>query len=102
LPIIRLADGLDLSPWFDEIRFAGLPLVVVASSAHSQQIYSDVDYRRPVVLLVGSERQGLPASVREGADVVVRLPMEGRATSLNVSAATAAMIYEVIRQRRLS
>jgi tRNA G18 (ribose-2'-O)-methylase SpoU len=32
----------------------------------------------------------------------VRLPMEGRATSLNVSAATAAMIYEVIRQRRLS
>jgi tRNA G18 (ribose-2'-O)-methylase SpoU len=61
-----------------------------------------VDYRRPVVLLVGSERQGLPASVREGADVVVRLPMEGRATSLNVSAATAAMIYEVIRQRRLS
>jgi tRNA G18 (ribose-2'-O)-methylase SpoU len=100
LPIVRLEDETDLAPWYAELRTAGLPLLVVASSAHGEQIYSDLDYRRPLVLLVGSERTGLPASIRLGADVVVRLPMAGRATSLNVAAATAALVYEVIRQRR--
>jgi tRNA G18 (ribose-2'-O)-methylase SpoU len=52
------------------------------------------------VLLLGSERQGLPLAVREQADILVRLPMAGRATSLNVSAAAAALVYEVVRQRR--
>ena len=51
-------------------------------------------------LLVGSERHGLPDAVREQADVTVRLPMAGRATSLNVSAAAAALVYEIVRQRR--
>ncbi len=100
LPIVHLADETALASWYTEIRTAGLPLLVAASSAHGQQIHFDVDYRCPVVLLVGNERRGLPASIREEADVTVRLPMAGRATSLNVSAATAALVYEVIRQRR--
>jgi TrmH family RNA methyltransferase len=101
LPIVRLTDGADLVPWYAGIRGAGLPLLVVASSAHGQRIHFDVDYCRPLVLLVGSEQRGLPESARQECDVTVRLPMEGRATSLNVSAATAALIYEAIRQRRL-
>jgi tRNA G18 (ribose-2'-O)-methylase SpoU len=50
------------------------------------------------VLLVGNERTGLSQRLREAADILVRLPMAGRATSLNVSAATAALVYEIIRQ----
>jgi TrmH family RNA methyltransferase len=100
LPIVRLTDEHALLPWCADVRSAGLPLVVVASSAHGERVHSDVDLCRPLVLLVGSERAGLPASAREGSDVVVHLPMTGRATSLNVSAATAALVYEVIRQRR--
>ena len=99
LPIVRLADATPLSPWFDDVRAAGLPLQVVASSAHAPQPYYEADYRRPLVLLVGSERHGLPQPVRDSADLQVRLPMAGRATSLNVAAATAALIYEVVRQR---
>jgi 23S rRNA (uridine2479-2'-O)-methyltransferase len=100
LPIVRLADETALLPWFLAMRGAGLPLLVVASSAHGQQNHYDLNYNRPVALLVGSERYGLPISIREAADVVVRLPMVGRATSLNVSAATAALVYEIVRQRR--
>jgi TrmH family RNA methyltransferase len=100
LPVVRLADGADLVPWYTSIREGGLPLLVIATSASGQQSHFDVGYCRPVVLLVGSEREGLPDPIRQGADVTVRLPMEGRATSLNVSAATAALVYEVIRQRR--
>jgi TrmH family RNA methyltransferase len=99
LPIVRLAGGSALTDWYGEIRAAGLPLLVVATSAHGAQRHFEVDYGRPVVLLLGSERRGLPEEVRQAADVQVRLPMAGRATSLNVSAAAAALVYEIVRQR---
>ena len=73
---------------------------MVASSAHGAIDHFDVDYRRPTILLVGNERRGLPEDMREACDVLVRLPMVGSATSLNVSAATAALAYEIVRQRR--
>lgn len=100
LPIVRLSGDAALTSWVADVRAAGVPLFVVASSAHGRQDYFDLDYCRPLALLVGSERHGLPEPVRAGADALVRLPMAGRATSLNVSAAAAALIYEAIRQRR--
>jgi TrmH family RNA methyltransferase len=102
LPIVRLADETLLFRWFDDIRIEGLPLQVVASSARAAQLHYEADYRRPLVLLVGSERHGLPPPVRERADLQVRLPMAGRATSLNVAAATAALVYEIVRQRAVA
>jgi TrmH family RNA methyltransferase len=101
LPIVRLDDETPLIHWYHDLRAAGLPLLVVASSAHGQRLYYEVDYRRPLVLLLGNERYGLPTPIRKQADVLVRLPMAGRATSLNVSAAAAALVYEVIRQRTM-
>jgi tRNA G18 (ribose-2'-O)-methylase SpoU len=100
LPVVRLDDEAALSTWYAEVRAAGLDLLVAATSAHGAQVHYDVDYRRPVALLVGNESYGLPDGVRRSADVLVRLPMAGRATSLNVSAAAAALVYEIIRQRR--
>lgn len=100
LPIVRLDGEAALVRWFEQIRALGLPLLVAGTSAHAERIHFDVDYRRPVCLLLGSERLGLPLSLRETADVLVRLPMQGRATSLNVSAAAAALVYEIVRQRR--
>jgi TrmH family RNA methyltransferase len=99
LPIVRLGDEAGMAAWYSELRGTGLPLLVVASSAHGQVLYHDVDYGRPAVLLLGSERRGLPERVKQAADVVVRLPQAGRATSLNVSAAAAVLIYEIVRQR---
>jgi TrmH family RNA methyltransferase len=99
LPIVRLAEEAALLRWYQTIRDSGLPLQVVATSAHSQQVHFETDLRDPLVLLLGSERHGLPDPIREQADVQVRLPMVGRATSLNVAAAGAALVYEVIRQR---
>jgi TrmH family RNA methyltransferase len=100
LPVVRLADDTALGTWYERVRAAGVPLFVVATSAHGQRDYFDVDYNRPLALLVGNEQHGLPTLILAEADASVRLPMVGRATSLNVSAATAALIYEVIRQRR--
>jgi TrmH family RNA methyltransferase len=102
LPIVRLAEETFLARWYQEVRDTGLPLQVVATSAHSQQVHFEINLRHPLVLLLGSERYGLPQLAREEADVCVRLPMVGRATSLNVAAAGAALVYEVIRQRAYS
>lgn len=99
LPIVCLKDYAALESWFAEIRRREPGLLVVASSAHGQQVHLDLDYNQPVVLLCGSERTGIPRSVQETTDATVRLPMMGRASSLNVSAATAAIIYEIVRQR---
>jgi RNA methyltransferase, TrmH family len=99
LPIVRLEEEGALGAWYGQVRASGLSLLVVATSARGSQIYYEVDYQQPLVLLVGSERQGLPEQMRQEADAVIRLPMAGSATSLNVSAAAAALIYEVVRQR---
>ena len=99
LPVVRLEDGTPLSVWYEEIRAEGISLLVAATSAHGRETCFEADLSRPVILLVGSERHGLPEPVQAGADTVIRLPMSGRATSLNVSAATAALVFEIVRQR---
>ena len=59
----------------------------------------EFDLTQPVCLVVGSEGQGVGRLVRERCDVSLRLPMRGRVESLNASAAAAALLYEVMRQR---
>src|SRR5690606_34097324 len=89
LPVIYPVAEAEFDRWVADVRAAGVALVVAGSSAHGRQDHFDVDYRRPVALLLGSERYGLPDPVRDKVDLLVRLPMAGSATSLNVSAAAA-------------
>ncbi len=57
------------------------------------------DYRGKVVLAMGSEGRGLRPRVARACDELVALPLHGRIGSLNVSAAAAALLYEIVRQR---
>jgi 23S rRNA (guanosine2251-2'-O)-methyltransferase len=58
------------------------------------------DLRGALVLVLGSEGRGLRPLVARTCDLLVRIPLAGRVGSLNVSAAGAALLYEVQRQRR--
>ena len=51
------------------------------------------EYRRPTLVLMGNEQAGLPPELAEACDVNVKIPMRGRADSLNLSVATGIMIY---------
>jgi TrmH family RNA methyltransferase len=65
---------------------------------------TDIDYRTPAYpaptfLLVGNEARGLPADYEEACDLRVKLPMRGKADSLNAAVATAVMAYQVLGRR---
>lgn len=64
--------------------------------------WCEVDYRGPIALVVGAEGEGLRRLVAESCDHLVSLPMTGRVESLNASAAFAATVYELVRQRRVA
>jgi 23S rRNA (guanosine2251-2'-O)-methyltransferase len=61
--------------------------------------YAQPDYRGKVVLVMGSEGSGLRPRVARSCDELIALPLRGRIESLNVSAAAAAVLYEITRQR---
>jgi 23S rRNA (guanosine2251-2'-O)-methyltransferase len=65
-----------------------------ARTSHTQP-----DYRGAVVLVLGSEGRGLRPRVAKSCDELIALPLRGRIESLNVSAAAAALLYEIVRQR---
>ena len=59
----------------------------------------EADLRRPAAIVIGSEGDGMSRLVAEQCDYLVRIPMKGRISSLNASAAAAVMLYEAVRQR---
>jgi TrmH family RNA methyltransferase len=74
-------------------------LRVVAATPDTDTMFTDVDLSGPTVIAVGSEKHGLSADWLASADVRVRIPMFGRANSLNVATSAAIILYEALRQR---
>ena len=58
------------------------------------QVYSEIDYARPTVFVLGGEGHGLHQQVRKHCDVTVRIPMAGAISSLNVSVAAGVVLFE--------
>jgi TrmH family RNA methyltransferase len=62
--------------------------------------YQEARYQVPLILLMGSERQGLSREQQALCDLVVRIPMVGKSDSLNLAVATGVMLYEIFTQQR--
>lgn len=75
---------------------------VVAASARATRSFWDCDFGGRVCLLVGNESDGLSDGARELADETVALPQLGEVSSLNVTVAAGILLYEALRQRRVS
>lgn len=74
--------------------------MLVGASLNAQIDYQAVHYARPTFLLMGNEQSGLPGSYQEACDRLVRIPMRGRADSLNVAIASSLLLYEIYNQDR--
>jgi 23S rRNA (guanosine2251-2'-O)-methyltransferase len=72
-----------------------------ASAQGATMTYEQPDYRGGVVLVLGSEGQGLRPRVAASCDALISLPLRGRIESLGVSAAAAALLYEILHNRTI-
>lgn len=72
---------------------------IVGAEAKESIDYREVDYKGKIALVLGSEGYGISRLVLENCDYRVRLPMVGKITSLNVSVATAILLYQVYNSR---
>ena len=72
---------------------------VVAATEKSRKLLYDADLRRPTALVMGAEETGLSKEGLKLCDERLAIPLIGRIESLNVSAAAAVMLFEVVRQR---
>jgi TrmH family RNA methyltransferase len=68
---------------------------LVGTSLKANQDYLEAEYQRPCFLLIGNEQQGLPAGYEAECDLLVKIPMAGRADSLNAAMATAVMAFVI-------
>ena len=68
---------------------------LVGTSLKATHDYLEAEYRRPCFLLIGNEQQGLPADYEAQCDLLVKIPMAGRADSLNAAMAAAVMAFAI-------
>jgi RNA methyltransferase, TrmH family len=68
---------------------------LVGTSLKATHDYLEAEYRKPCFLLIGNEQQGLPAEYEAECDLLVKIPMAGRADSLNAAVAAAVMAFQV-------
>ena len=71
------------------------PGQLVGTSLATDRDYLDTAYEAPCFLLIGNESQGLPAAYEAECDVLAKIPMAGRADSLNAAVAAAVMAFQV-------
>jgi len=96
--VVPLVAVTNLARTLEKLRQRGLWTVGTAGEA-DQELYQ-LDLRGPTVLVMGAEGKGMRRLTREHCDYLVRLPMAGSVSSLNVSVATGICLFEALRQRR--
>lgn len=90
-PVVR-ASFHDFAEW---AKYHGYH--VYGTSAKRGTDYRQVvEYKRPLILLMGSEREGLSPAQAADCEMIVRIPMQGRATSLNLAVATGVVSYAIM------
>ena len=94
LPVARVPN---LTAVLKQLKEEGL-WVFGADAAGGTRLY-DADLKGPAAIVIGSEGDGMGRLVAERCDFLVRIPMRGKLSSLNASAAAAILLYEAVRQR---
>ena len=94
---VRVATVVNIARAIEELSEAGVWSVGLAGDAPER--YHDVDLTLPTAIVFGAEGSGLRRLVRERCDRLIRIPMAGSVSSLNVSVAAGVTLFEAVRQR---
>lgn len=94
VPVVRVTN---ISQTMDELKERGIWFV--GTDGKAEQLYNEIDYKLPLGIVMGGEGEGISRLVKQKCDFLVKLPMVGQVSSLNVSTAAAVFLYEVLHQR---
>jgi 23S rRNA (guanosine2251-2'-O)-methyltransferase len=95
---LRIATVVNITRALEELKEAGVWTVGLAGDGATP--YDAIDLTVPTAIVAGAEGTGLRRLVRDACDHVAAIPMAGQVASLNVSVATAIVLFEAVRQRR--
>lgn len=99
-PVVRLASMNHALGWLRSLKDAYPGLKVVGTSAKAETDLDQADLTKPTVLVFGNETRGMSWNLKEACDLILRIPIYGSASSLNLASAASIVLYEVDRQRR--
>lgn len=97
LEYLPVAQVTNIARTLGALKDAGL--WVVGADPDASEIHHRVRLKPPLAMVIGGEGRGLGRLVREQCDLLVRLPMRGKISSLNVAVAAGVLLYEVVRQQ---
>jgi len=97
---VKIAEVVNIARALEELKDAGVWTIGLAGEAADS--YEAMDLTLPTALVLGAEGSGLRRLVRERCDQLASIPMRGRIGSLNVSVAAGVVLFEAVRQRRLT
>jgi len=97
---LKICQVNNLSQTIDELKEKGF--WIVGSSLENAKVYTEVDFKIPIALIVGNEEKGIRKLTASKCDFLVKIPMSGKIQSLNVSVATGILLFEILRQRNFN
>lgn len=95
VPVCRV---LNLKKLARDLKFSR-GITVMAATEKAEKFYTQVDMKVPLAIIMGAEDKGIEEGLLGVAHEQIKIPQKGQIESLNVSAATAVIMYEVVRQR---
>src|SRR5436853_6308988 len=94
---LRYARVANLAQATDTLKDLGFWIIGLSGDAPT--LYTEFDYRRPLVVVIGAEGEGMHDLLRKKCDALVRLPMLGKGSAHNAAVAGSILLFDVIRQR---
>jgi len=94
IPVCRVKS---LERTIEVLQESGMTVFSCTEKASSDM--HEADFSLPCAIVMGSEEKGIQPAIREASNEQVKIPMSGKVNSLNVSVATAVILYEAVRQR---
>ena len=95
LPVVRVGN---VNQTLETLKARGF--WIYGLDERATHLYSETDYAKPTVIVLGGEGQGLHQLVKKHCDVLVRIPMSGAISSLNVSVAAGIVLFEWNRRSK--
>ncbi|MFH0703146.1 MAG: RNA methyltransferase [bacterium] len=98
IPIIYISEKNKIKENLNKFKKSQF-IATTVKKAQNTYLYYDIDYKKPTVLMFGSEAEGLSEELLNQADKLITIPMNEQVESLNLSISAGIILYESVRQR---